>query len=60
MAVTEKSRREGEQSADEYTLLDFADEMAEIADEYLDPVELERAIEAADERHRAELDEHLP
>lgn len=49
-----------ERLVDTYTLVDFADDMADLTDDHPDPEELERAIEDSDERTRAELDEQLP
>ena len=49
-----------ERLVDTYTLVDFADDMADHTDDHPDPEELERAIEDSDERTRAELDEQLP
>lgn len=49
-----------ERLVDTYTLVDFADDMADHTDEHPEPEALERAIEESDERTRAELDEQLP
>ncbi|MFB6221106.1 MAG: antitoxin VapB family protein [Halolamina sp.] len=42
-----------------YGLVDFADDMAEVADEHPTVEELEQSIEESDERAREEIEEQL-
>ena len=49
-----------ERLVDDYTLLDFADDMAELSDDHWEPDELEAALEESDEENREELEEQLP
>lgn len=49
-----------ERLLNDYTLTDFADDMAEVADEHPSVDELERSIEESDERNRKELEKQLP
>lgn len=43
----------------DYGLVDFADDMADVADEHPSVEELERAIEDSDQRAREEIEEQL-
>jgi len=44
----------------DYTLLDFADDMADLSEHHWDPEALEDELETADRESRTELDEPLP
>lgn len=44
----------------DFSLYEWAEEMAEVADEHWDPDEFEEQLEADDEEHLKQLDEELP
>jgi hypothetical protein len=44
----------------DYGLLDWSDDMAEVADEHWDPEDLEAELEADDEESLQQLEEELP
>ncbi|MFD1687337.1 hypothetical protein [Halobellus litoreus] len=49
-----------ERLVDDYTLLDFADDMADLSEHHWDPEALEDELETADRESRTGLDEPLP
>jgi predicted CopG family antitoxin len=66
-ARVKSENREGETLAETldrlvggYSLTDFADDMADVAEEHPSVEELEQAIEESDERAREEIEEQLP